>query len=61
MSESIGDYRRRLPMASDRDRIAAAVYASEKVAARMNRLAVRRKLLWISYVHSDGRIESVSA
>ena len=52
---------RYLPLISDRDRLAAAVYAAEKICRRLNIIANRRKLLWVSYVDSSGKIVSVSS
>lgn len=50
-----------LPLVSDRDRIAAARYAAQKLAYRLNQLALKRKLVWISYYSSDGGVVSESA
>lgn len=52
---------RLLPTISDRDRIAAARYAAEKLAIRLNILSLRRKSVWSHYADSDGQIVSVSA
>ena len=52
---------RLLPLVSDRDRISAACYAAEKLAAHMNVISKRKRRLWISYVSSDGGIVSVCA
>ena len=51
---------RLLPLASDRDRLAAARYAAEKLAIRLNLLAIRRKMLWVHYSDSAGGIVSVN-
>lgn len=52
--------RRRLPAASDRDRIAAARYAAEQLAIRLNVLSLKRKDVWSHYADSDGQIVSVN-
>jgi hypothetical protein len=49
---------RHLPLISDRDRIAAARYAAEKLAVHMATLAQRRKLLWSHYSDSAGAVIS---
>lgn len=49
---------RSLPLVSDRDRIAAARYMAEKLRDRLNAIALRRKLVWISYVDSAGGVRS---
>jgi hypothetical protein len=51
---------RNLRLATDRDRIAAARYAAEKLRDRLNTLALRHKLVWISYVDSAGGVRSES-
>ena len=53
--------RRQLPVVSDRDRISAARYAAEKLAIRLNRITVRRRLVWSHYSDSNGGVVSVSA
>lgn len=52
--------RRNLPAASDRDRIAAARYAAEQLAIRLNVLSLKRKDVWSHYADSDGQIVSVN-
>jgi hypothetical protein len=51
---------RYLPATSDRDRIAAARYAAEKLTMRLNLIAVRRKLVWSHYSDSSGSVVSVN-
>lgn len=51
-------FSRQLPLASDRDRIAAARYAAEKLAHHMSVIAKRKRLLWVSYYSSDGAVVS---
>jgi len=52
---------RELPLASDRDRIAAARYAAERLALHLNLLARKRRLVWSHYSDSAGAVVSVNA
>jgi len=52
--------RRYLPLVADRDRIYAARYQAERLSRRLNDIAYRRKLVWVSYCDSDGKIVSVN-
>lgn len=49
---------RTLPVVSDRDRIAAARYAAEKLAIRLAAIAHKRKLVWSHYSDSSGAVVS---
>lgn len=59
-AEPVQVFTRQLPVASDRDRIATARYAAEKLAHHMSVICRRKRLLWVSYVSSDGGIVSVN-
>ena len=51
---------RYLPLISDRDRIAAARYAAEKLAIRLVIVSQRRKAVWSHYSDSNGSVVSVN-